>query len=150
MKKNFKNGEIKFQIKGIELMDFNIIYPKTPLLGEVIFKFNINVEVKLSNENSLVMVINSVDIVDNNTLDKYAFAKVNCIFWVENFMSFVDKKTKKAKFPNRFITAINSISISTTRGILYSQFKGTFLHKAVMPIIDPTFLEKNNTQGQLQ
>ena len=68
MKKNVQQEVVKFQIKGIELLDLNIIYPKTPLTGEVVFKFNINVEIKTVNENSLAMAIVSVDILDNKTV----------------------------------------------------------------------------------
>jgi len=143
MKKNIQKEEIKFLIKGIELLDSNIIYPKAPLIGEVIFKFNINVEIKIINEQSLIMAIVSVDILDNKTIDKYGFIRVNCIFGVENFISFIDAETKKVDFPKQFITSLNSISLSTTRGIMYDQFRGTFLNGAILPILDPTFLEKN-------
>ena len=143
MKKNIQQELVKFQIKGIELLDLNIIYPKTPLIGEVVFKFNINVEIKTINDNSLAMAIVSVDILDNKTGEKYGLIKVNCIYGVDNFMSFVDAETKKVDLPKQFVTALNSISLSTTRGIMYDQFRGTFLHGAILPILDPTFLEKN-------
>jgi hypothetical protein len=143
MKKNVQQEVVKFQIKGIELLDLNIIYPKTPLIGEVVFKFNINVEIKTVNENSLAMAIVSVDILDNKTADKYGFVKVNCIYGIDDFISFVDAETKKVDLPKQFVTALNSISLSTTRGIMYDQFRGTFLHGAILPILDPTFLEKN-------
>jgi hypothetical protein len=143
MKKNIQKEEIKFLFKGIELLDSNIIYPKAPLIGEVVFKFNINVEVKIINEQSLIMAIVSVDILDNKTLDKYGFIRVNCIFGIDNFANFINSETKKVGFPKHFITTLNSISLSTTRGIMYDQFRGTFLNGAIMPILDPTFLEKN-------
>jgi hypothetical protein len=143
MKKNIQQEIVKFQIKGIELLDLNIIYPKTPLIGEVVFKFNINVEIKTIIENSLAMAIVSVDILDNKTEDKYGLVKVNCIYGVDDFMSYVDAETKKVDLPKQFVTTLNSISLSTTRGIMYDQFRGTFLHGAILPILDPTFLEKN-------
>jgi hypothetical protein len=142
MKKNIQKEDITFQIKGIELLDVNIVYPKTPLNREVIFKFNINVEIKIVNENSLVMAIVSIDILDNENTDKYGFIKVNCVFGVENFGSFLNSETNKVDLPKQFITTINSISISTARGIMFNQFRGTFLHGAILPIIDPTFLQK--------
>ena len=143
MKKNIQKEDIKFLIKGIELLDSNIIYPKAPLTAEVTFKFNINVEIKTINEQNLIMAIVSADILDNKTLDKYGFIRVNCIFHVENFISFINSETKKVEFPKQFLTTINSISLSTTRGIMYDQFRGTFLNGAILPILDPTFLEKN-------
>jgi hypothetical protein len=143
MKMKTEIKEIKFQIKGIELLDLNIIYPTPPLHGEVIFKFNINVEIKIINEKNLIMAIVSVDILDNNNSTKYGFIRVNCVFGVEDFVSYLNPKTNIAEFPKQFITTLNSISLSTTRGIMYSSFKGTFLQGATLPIIDPTFLEKN-------
>jgi hypothetical protein len=139
MKKNIKKEEIKFLFKGIEILDSNITYPKAPLIGEVIFKFNINVEIKKINEQSLIMAVVSVDILDNKTIDKYGFIRVNCIFGVDNFLSFVNTETKKVDFPKQFITTLTSISLSTTRGIMYDQFRGTFLNGAILPILDPTF-----------
>jgi len=143
MKKDIQKEEIKFLIKGIELLDSNIIYPKAPLIGVVIFKFDVNVEIKIINEQSLIMAIVSIDILDNNTTDKYGFIRVNCVFSIENFMSFVNTETKVLDFPKQFMTTINSISLSTTRGIMYDHFRGTFLNGAILPILDPTFLENN-------
>ena len=142
MKKNIQKEEIKFQIKGIELLDLNVVYPKIPLNREVIFKFNINVEIKIDNDNSLIMAIVSVDILDNENVDKYGSVKVNCVYGVENLSSFINPETNKADLPNQFVTSINSISISTVRGVMYNQFRGTFLHGALLPIIDPNFLQK--------
>ena len=41
------------------------------------------------------------------------------------------------ELPTDIIVTINSISISTIRGIMFSTFKGTYLHNAFLPIIDP-------------
>lgn len=39
--------------------------------------------------------------------------------------------------PQDLADILNSISISTTRGLMFSAFKETFLHNAFLPIIDP-------------
>lgn len=142
MKKNIQKEEVKFLIKGIELLDSNIIYPKAPLEENVVFKFNINVEIKITNEQGLIMAIVSVEILDNKAMDKYGFVRVNCVFGIDNFASFLNTETKQVDLPKGFITTINSISLSTTRGIMYDQFRGTFLTGAILPILDPTILEK--------
>ena len=56
-------------------------------------------------------------------------------FEFENLASFV--VDKEVKLPSDIIIAINSISISTIRGIMFSTFKGTYLHNAFLPVIDP-------------
>ncbi|MBC7426106.1 MAG: hypothetical protein H7321_06185, partial [Bacteroidia bacterium] len=40
--------------------------------------------------------------------------------------------------PDSVMDNLNSLSISTMRGIVFTTFKGTFLHNAYLPIIDPT------------
>lgn len=146
MKKNIKKEDVKFQIKGIELLDVHVDYPKTPLNRVVKFKFNINVEIKIINENSLIIAIVTVDILDNETANKYGSIKVSCIYGVENFGSFINSETNKVIFSKQFLTIINSVSISTVRGVMFHQFRGTFLHGAILPIIDPSFLEKGEKQ----
>jgi hypothetical protein len=39
--------------------------------------------------------------------------------------------------PSGIIDLLNSVSVSTVRGMMFSAFKGTFLHNAVLPVIDP-------------
>ena len=146
MKKTIQKEDVKFQIKAIDLLDLNVEHPKAQLQRAVTFKFNINVEIKIVNENNLVIAIVSVEILDNETADKFAFIKASNIFWIENFSSFLNSETNKVDFPKQFLTIVNSISISTVRGIMFSQFRGTFLHGAILPIIDPTFLDKGNIQ----
>lgn len=43
----------------------------------------------------------------------------------------------QVSFPDNILVTFNSISISTMRGLMFAQFKGTFLHNAILPIIDP-------------
>jgi hypothetical protein len=41
---------------------------------------------------------------------------------------------------------LNRISISTTRGAMFSTFKGTFLHAAILPIVDPKNFKANSSK----
>jgi hypothetical protein len=38
--------------------------------------------------------------------------------------------------PRVELLEINSISMDTLRGIMFSKFMGTYLHNAILPIID--------------
>jgi hypothetical protein len=60
------------------------------------------------------------------------------IYEILNFVDVIKISTDgKLDIPQALIEVLNSISISTTRGVMFSTFKGTFLHNAVLPIIDP-------------
>jgi hypothetical protein len=56
---------------------------------------------------------------------------------VENLEEFRKKDSEEFEIPEFFNTTINSISLSTIRGIMYSHFKGTFLHNTILPIVNP-------------
>jgi hypothetical protein len=63
---------------------------------------------------------------------------VSCIFEIANFEDVIKLEADgKVNIPQSLIETFNIISISTTRGVMFSTFKGTFLHGAVLPIIDP-------------
>ena len=47
------------------------------------------------------------------------------------------KWTGKITMPGALAEILNSISISTTRGVMYAAFRGTFLQHAILPIVDP-------------
>jgi len=47
-------------------------------------------------------------------------------------------KSKPLELPEPLATTLNSVSISTTRGLMFAIFRGSFLRKAVLPVVDPT------------
>ncbi|HEX6428032.1 MAG TPA: hypothetical protein VF008_10120, partial [Niastella sp.] len=62
---------------------------------------------------------------------------VSCIFQLENFEQVIQFDAEnKLNVPQPLIDLVNTISISTVRGIMFSIFKGTMLHNAFLPIID--------------
>lgn len=70
--------------------------------------------------------------------------KVGVIFEIANFDDYIDEMNKKLTLPDVIFLTFNSIGISTTRGVMFSQFKGTFLHNAFLPVIDPKQLSDNS------
>ncbi|MDD2385737.1 MAG: hypothetical protein PHP52_03030 [Bacteroidales bacterium] len=63
--------------------------------------------------------------------------KINCIFKIEDLVNYCDSKTKKVNLPDTIVTTLNSIAISTCRGVMASHFQGTMLHNAILPLLDP-------------
>lgn len=61
---------------------------------------------------------------------------------LETLNDYYDKETNSVFLPEPLILTLNSISISTLRGIIYSEFRGTFLQNATLPIIDPKVYTK--------
>lgn len=141
-----KNDIFNFQIKSIELLKHNFDVPTKPI-GEVIdFNFNVGLEQKLDHTKKLFIVIIHVDIMSAQNLDfKLGSSSVACVYLVENFDTVINMdKSGKPQIDESIIHTLNSISLSTTRGVLSQLFKGTFLHNAILPVIDPKTFKLEN------
>lgn len=137
---------VNFQLKGIELIAINLNHPQIPLNAERAYNFNINIEQRINNEEKLVIVTTSVDLIHELDNQCHASIKTSCIFLIENLQDFYSETNNQANLPDQFIITLNSISLSTTRGIMFSQFKGTFMHNVFLPIVNPSAIitQKND------
>jgi hypothetical protein len=143
--KNMKNDlKVIFQIKGIELVDLKLNQLKQPLAAQTTFHFNINLEQLINPEIKLVIVVATVVIFHEDNTTILGLLKASCIFEVANFDEFKIESTGQISFPDSAIITFNSITISTVRGLMFSQFKGTHLHNAILPIFDPTSFVKSS------
>lgn len=131
-----KELDIKFQIKAIELLNSSIKVPTIPNKSTTNFKFNIGIENRIDIKNELIFIIVHTEIKDENQSDILGNLSVSCIFELTNFSDVVTvDHNDKANIPQNLIETLNSISISTARGVMFSTFKGTFLHNAILPVI---------------
>ena len=128
---------IRYQLKGIELLDCSLNHPKKHIPARMIFNFDIKLEHKIISDNNLIAVALTVDINDEQKSNKLGSIMASCIFEIPELKIYIDKNSNLPKLPEPFLTTINSISISTVRGVMFSQFRGTFLHNAILPVIDP-------------
>jgi hypothetical protein len=86
--------------------------------------------------------------MDKEKNNQVGYLETSCIFEVENFNDYLSSENdNNVKFPDTFINEINSMAISTTRGIMFSEFKGTFLHKAVLPVFQTEQLQRNQQES---
>ncbi len=126
---------ISFKLKNIELIQSNITPIDYVLSPDVIFKFTINIEHLINIKDNLIAIKPNIIIFteDNDTI--LGTLTASLVFEFDNLSSFVIEN--EIKLPLDIIIAINSLSISTVRGIMFSTFKGTYLHNAFLPVIDP-------------
>jgi len=137
MKKK-KDTIINFQIKAVELLESCIIPPKNPLAAETVFNFDINLEHRINPENEILIVVCTVTIFDEKKEAQLGKLKAGCIYLVKDLKNYTNAESKALELPEPLATTLNSVSISTTRGLMFAMFRGTFLHNAVLPVVDPT------------
>lgn len=147
MEKGNINLEAKLQFRSIELLHSNIFYSKVATHNTV-FNFDINSEIQISEENKMLFVIINVKIYDVDKSELLGDIAVSSIFYIDNFEEVIlTKKDGSKVIPDNLIIILNSISLSTTRGIMWSTFKGSPLHSAILPIVDSKQFAPQVTQN---
>lgn len=134
-----KKIDIKFQIKGMELLESKLSEPKQSLAPSSFFQFDLKLEHRLNLEKKLLIVVCEVSILNEPKNTLYGQLKGSCIYWIENMDAYVVGK-EELSLPEEFIITLNSITISSIRGLMFSYFGGTFLHQAILPVIDPKMM----------
>lgn len=132
-----KQENIVFQLVNIEILESEIKAPKEPLPENIIFSFDITLEQRFNIQQELVFVICAITTFPQDKSEQIlGKIRSNCIFKVTDLKKYISDN-KEINLAEDFSITLNSISISTTRGIMFSLFKGTFLHGAILPILLP-------------
>lgn len=129
---------MQFRIVALDVLEANLVAPTQNLPKQIMFQFDVNLEHRWNTKDNIFIVITSISIFSNEKEHKLATFKTNTVFQVEELENYVDTENNKTKIPTDVILDINELAISTTRGSLFSFLRGTYLHNAVLPIIDQT------------
>ncbi len=126
---------IKFRFTGIQLLSKEMrSLVAEPLTAEM-FNYNIRVETRVQAKTKSVLIFVFVNISDNK--ENY-LAKIEavCVFEIEKFDEVLKlNENNLYDVPGELNDTIRPVSISTVRGIVYSEFRGTPLHNAIMPVV---------------
>lgn len=101
------------------------------------YNFNIRVETKVNPSQKVILVFVYV-IVSDMEREGMKLAKIDIlnVFEIANFENVISNPAlTEFIIPDELETSLKTVSISTARGILWSELKGTYLHNAVMPVV---------------
>ncbi len=132
-----ENKEFEFRLKGMDILQSSISEININQSKTVNYNFDINIETKLNREKKMVFVAPTVVVRMNNKPKQLGMLKIALMFEFKLFDDYFDEKTNDFSLPKDINTTLISVSISTLRGVLFNQFKGTALHNAILPMIDP-------------
>lgn len=141
-----KNELINFQIRAVDLLGSYLYTPKDVTVAEQNFSFNLDIEQKVDNNQKAIIVITNIDISSTSDLNKkLGSISTACVFTITNFNEVIkiDQQKLKHSISDKVIEILNSISISSTRGVMSQVFRGTFLHHAILPVLDPKAFNKS-------
>jgi hypothetical protein len=134
--KNKTTETVSVQLREIELTEVNISLPSNVVDDRSTFQFNINIEHRLIPDQGLLMATIKVNINLGEVSEKVGSITCNTAFFIHEMDGY--KHEGGVRLPEAIVNMLNSIALSTTRGIMYSEFRGTRLSKALLPIVDPS------------
>jgi len=130
-------------MKGIEILYSSLVRPPGMSPDMSNLQYNIKFENRIDKEKKLIFIIIHVRISCFPAETEVGRHVVSHIYKLADFDQIVDvKEGDKFSMPEELTDILHSISISTTRGVMFSTFKGTFLHHAILPISNPRQLSK--------
>jgi hypothetical protein len=129
------NNNIEFRFVGIEI--------KSKILNELgnskidaSVTFNIRVESKVAQDQGIVIMNVIVKIYDAKDSQIFAEFNIDCIFHIIDFEKHI-KLNEQSLFviPPNLEAIFKPVSISTVRGVIYSELRGTYLNTSIMPVV---------------
>ena len=142
-KKTSTGNAFGIKLRGIELLNVSLIRLEHSSKNLSTFLYNVRIVQDIDKNKKLVFIIVHVDIHSTEEKKDVGSLSVSHIYELANFEEVVTILDEhNFKLSESVNDILNSISISTTRGVMFSTFKGTLLHNAILPIVNPKHLDK--------
>jgi hypothetical protein len=144
-------AEKVFNIKfaGAEIISFMIAQPNQKLTDSMQYNFNFLVEIKIDEKTKGVAAITDININEIGNDRVLSHIKSICVFEFPDFdNTFTKAESGKYDTPIELEIFIKSMGLSTTRGMMVAELRGTYLHQAVLPLIDMAKLVKAQHEGK--
>lgn len=142
-----KQQSVDFRLTKVELYKVELTPPSSQLAKDTIFEFDINSGYQFYADEKEVVAHTDITIKAQGGEGKLGKIGTAVVFTIENWNQVVKIVEGEVNVPSEFMTILHSIAYSTTRGIMYMQFRGTFLQNAHLPVIDPKNLNRPNRQS---
>lgn len=130
-------SKVSFTIHDIDILSKSLFVPQLQDSNIPEFEFKIGLEISIDNEDQLSIHIITTEIFSKENREQvFAALKIGCVYKVYNFDEVTVKEHGVVAFRSDVIDLFNTITIGTLRGVLYSELRGTFLHRAILPVLD--------------
>lgn len=131
-----RSTKVGFNLQGIKCEQFAILEENFSPKKEI--QLGSQLELKFDQTNKQIGVYFGIDYIQT----KKIFLKivVSCHFKIldESWNQFIQKDEPKLIVPKGFMAHLATITVSTTRGILYAKTEGTQFSKFLVPLLNVT------------
>lgn len=138
MKKEESDKGYSFTLKKIHLIEKSLSLVDSTTKNE---EFTFDVSLQIGNNAELKETIHIMQVLINTKKNKSKAGsiKLACSFFIPNSDEY--STGNNVSLPQDFIYLLNTVVIGTMRGVMYSEFRGTILNNAYLPVLDPKQFE---------
>jgi len=137
-----------FSLKDIEILEKSYVYTPDKPEGDYNFEISLNVNTDMP-AGRTVHIFNVVIFINNENSGGKKEGKrqvgslsVGYIFHIINLNEIALVENNQITLPPDLLSLLNGVVIGTTRGILFSEYRGTVLSNAILPVLDPRSFTK--------
>lgn len=128
--------EIKFLFKDIQIASKQMFAPSAHHVASSKYVFNIKVETKVLAEDKIVLIFVYVTISEQSSMSEASKLTMICVFELPEYENHILLQEDGSYFvPPNLDELLRTVSVSTARGILYSELRGTYLSNQIMPVV---------------
>lgn len=127
----------ELQYVAIDILERSIVVPDNMTEPPANFNFNINVNVQVNEGDSLIIPLVSITVREKEGGIQFGKIVVRNVIKVTNLNNFMIRENNINQVNGQLLKLLSETAISTTRGVMWDSFRGTFLHGAILPVIDP-------------
>ncbi|MGN6418451.1 MAG: hypothetical protein ACTHMC_13235 [Pseudobacter sp.] len=126
---------------GFRIVNVDIVYkamaPRPAEINGELYAFEVFAETSVHKDQQLVFTFVKTNIREENGTDVLAAFTVVCVFSIADFEhKVILNKDGLYEIDQSLENALKNFSIGTTRGVLWSELKGSYLHNVLLPVID--------------
>lgn len=123
-----------YRIDGIDIIEKSIF--RSNIKDGEVQNFEIKTQTLVDDSKDLIIILVQVKVKKAEEPNEIAKVIIGVGFNIENFKNVFEKNEKDLYIiPPNFENMLKTISISTMRGVMYSEFRGTYLHTSILPIV---------------
>lgn len=128
--------KLRIKIDGIEILDKKL-NQVNDITEDQEFRFEVKAQLSAQPEKKLAIVFAQVNVRKENGDEVLASLTIACGFSIPEIDEHFPIDEKGIKIPQDIDLMLRGMAISTLRGVLFAELRGTVLHKAYLPIVVP-------------
>lgn len=132
-------------LRSIEILALSFHLPERLDTNMKSFDYVVKIEDKADFNKNLLFVVVKINVKAENSEESLAHLAVSVVFMLDDFKTFVHKTTSdELEIPSALQKRLHTLAIDTSRGVMFGAFRGTFLHQALLPVLDAETLKPLN------